>query len=130
MDRVFKPYNVQAISRNIQNVFASGVDALNEPTYHFISLYCGFSAHYNLYGFRNEYRNLPEFAKALLTSELSNDPTELHRRAKHYGTQWFVERYGQPYVDSIVKGMLSIEKAAKVYLANADIANLRHSING
>lgn len=102
------PYNTKAIADNLRLVFTSGdIHKLNQPTYTFISLMSGFIAHYNLYGFQDEYADLRQLATEILQSERDED---------YFATSWFVERYGQAYCDSKVATIKAVHQIAREYL--------------
>lgn len=104
------PYNTKAIADNLRLVFTSGdIRKLNQPTYTFISLMSGFIAHYNLYGFQDEYTDLRQLATEILQSE---------RDEEYYGTQWFIDRYGTEYPASKVATIKAVHQVAKEYLAD------------
>lgn len=111
------PYNVKAIVNNVKLVFKTGnINKLNGPAYHFISLYMGFIAHYDLYRFRKIYENLNLFAKHLLTSECSNDLNYTYKEAiRHLQGNW-KDQGGMVYQKSVGDTMLGIIAVARNYL--------------
>ena len=70
-----------AIAKNIKRVAEEkDINLLNKPAYQFIILKMGFIAHYDIFGFREVYKDLREFFSRLQTSEYSND--------KDYNLRW------------------------------------------
>lgn len=58
------------IVNNVRKVLEQAdIGLLRPQTYHFITLHMGFIAHYNLDGFKAEYRDLRLFCRNLQTSE-------------------------------------------------------------
>jgi hypothetical protein len=106
----WKPYNVDALERNIRQVFQEGdIRLLTKATYNFITLHMGFIAHYDLHGFQCEYGDLELFREKLQTSEYSEDPD--------YNLRWadrcefdrdFVKWYGEAYCRSEAEGIRRI----------------------
>lgn len=113
-----KSYNVRALENNLKLVFRSGnIEKLNKPTYNFITLYMGFIAHYDVYGFRAEYKDLWLLADTLPSGEGWAD-TE---RNLEYADRWendpyFTKLYGRSYVVSVAAGIRALVNVARSYL--------------
>lgn len=61
------------IINNVVNVINSdNVDLLTPASYQFLSLVCGFIAHYNLQGFKETYRNTDKLRRDVLENKSSN----------------------------------------------------------
>ena len=104
-----KPYNSKAILNNIELIFKTGdIEKLNNTTYHFIYLLSGFIAHYNLYGFRDAYRDLRLFAKDLL----SGCDTSAEYRSTE---EWAVKEYGYEYCQSKANAIKGIREIVTKY---------------
>ncbi len=114
-DGKWKPYNVAALEKNINLVFRTGdIRKLNKLTYDFIILHMSFIAHYNLYGFQEEYADLDMFRRALQTSEYSQDPEANLRWADNNESDSdFLRWYGYPYCHSVAEGIRLLVKAAR-----------------
>lgn len=113
------PYNVKAIISNVKLVFkVHDINKLNGPAYHFITLYHGFIAHYDLYGFRQAYSgSLRVFARNLLTSEgYSDDPHYNDMNADKHERGWWKDQGGMLYQKSVADTMRGIIAVAKAYL--------------
>ncbi len=111
----WKPYNVRAITNNVQLVFKSlTITKLNEPAYKFITLHLGFIAHYNLQGFQDVYADLRKFALRLQTSEYSNNSDHNSNEANRQETdKQFAEWYGKAYQKSKAEIMRNIVNLAR-----------------
>jgi hypothetical protein len=118
MNTIWKPYNVRAITNNVKLVFKTGdINKLNGSAYKFIINYHGFIAHYNLGGFRDVYDgHLTGFAKNLLSSEISNNPTYNEMYANSRAAGGYDDQGGKAYQKSIVETMRTIIGYAKIYL--------------
>jgi len=114
----WKPLNTKGILRSVGQVLAKGnMQHLTKDAYHHITLHMGFIAHYDINGFRDVYRNVAEFARRLLTSEMSNDPGYNERGADHYMRDSFFDKsYGQPYCQSVTDCNVGIVRLAKAHL--------------
>jgi len=65
----WKELNTKAIINNLNLVFKTkNIEKLNKPTYEFVMNLSGFIAHYDIYGFREHYRDLRDFIKDLENS--------------------------------------------------------------
>ena len=106
----WKPYNVDALERNVALVFRTGdIQKLNKPTYRFIINHMGFIAHYNLNGFQCEYADLEEFRERLQTSEYSTRlDYNLNWADKYEGDRDFNKWYGPAYCKSVAEGIRHI----------------------
>lgn len=115
--RVWQPYNVQALIRNVELVFKSGhIAKLNKPTYEFITLHMGFIAHYDLAGFQAEYKDLRRFCQNLQTSEYSTDRDHNLKWAVRRETdKFFRDQYGAAYNHSIAQAIRGIIAVARKY---------------
>jgi len=114
----WKPYNVKAIVNNVKLVFKSrNINKLNNPAYHFISLHMGFIAHYSLYGFRDSYEDLEDFAKRLQTSEYSREDYDytLKQAKRQESDSSFDLWYGPAYNKSIAEAIRGIVEVARKY---------------
>ena len=109
------PYNVKAIEQNIRLVMRTGdIKKLNGKTYHFITQHMGFIAHYDLGGFRDEYRNVEELKHKLQTSEMSLDlDYNLRWADKCEMDHQFVQWYGEAYCRSNAEGIRAIVAVAR-----------------
>ena len=108
-------HNVSAIVSNVKLVFKSGdINKLNGTAYRFIITHMGFIAHYDLYGFRDTYQDLNQFAKALQTSEYSESYDYNPRRADEVGAQ--TDEYGPGYNKSVSDTIRGIIAIAQDYL--------------
>jgi hypothetical protein len=64
---------VNGIIRSVKSVFVhDDIEKLTKPAYNFIMLSSGFIAHYDLYGFRMEYRDVYDLAKNLILNHDRN----------------------------------------------------------
>lgn len=64
---------VKSILKSIRLVFERrNIEYLTKPAYHYLYLCYGFVAHFNLDGFRDEYRNIETLREALFTHEAMN----------------------------------------------------------
>ncbi|MCI0560208.1 MAG: hypothetical protein MN733_17105 [Nitrososphaera sp.] len=120
----WKPYNVQAIIRNVELVFkTSSIEKLNQPTYKFITLHMGFIAHYDLYGFQAHYQDLRDFCAKLQTSEYSRDEDYNLREADRYEHR---QEFGAAYNHSISQAIRGLVAVARKYAGkiNAIFAQL------
>lgn len=88
----WSPHNTKAILNNINLVFKSkDINNLNTPAYKFLMNLRGFIAHYNLYGFRGNYKDLRKLIDDL-------DPQFLRADAHRDETDSdFEEMYGKAY---------------------------------
>ena len=76
---------VNGISRSVKSVFThNDIDKLTKPAYNFIMLSIGFIAHYDLYGFREEYRDVQYFAEALIRNQSMNQWRNFHPGERDY----------------------------------------------
>lgn len=118
MNTIWKPYNSKAIISNVNLVFKTkDINKLNGPAYKFISLYHGFIAHYNLYGFRDTYDGkLTAFAKGLLSSEMNRDLSYNEHYATRRAAGGYDDQGGALYQKSVVLTMRGIMNLAKKYL--------------
>lgn len=110
-------YNVKAIVANVERVFKNrDISKLNGPAYKFITLHMGFIAHYSLYGFRDSYQDLEEFARRLQTSEYGGDHEYNLKRAQRQETDSdFAGWYGSAYNKSIAEAVRGIVAVARRY---------------
>ncbi len=111
-------YNVNYIVRNVQSVFRNGnIRMLNKGAYDFIILHMGFIAHYSLGGFQQAYGgNLADFAKALQTSEYSQDVNYNLKQASRQETDRdFDKWYGEARNKSIAEAIRGIVAVARSY---------------
>lgn len=113
--KLWDPVNVKSITNNVALVFRErNIDKLNGTAYHFIILYMGFIAHYDLAGFKAVYGGnrpssphlhwagrkceycdpaaLQQFARNLQTGEITRDPN-----------------WNLTYADTIEKGAPSVK---------------------
>lgn len=115
-DGKWKPYNVNYITGNVNQVFKShNINKLNKGAYDFIIQHMGFIAHYDIQGFRREYADLRQFARLLQTSEYSSDDYNynLHQATRQENNQSFNEEYGPAYNKSVadtIKGIVDISR--------------------
>ena len=73
------------ITSSVRNVMASGdINKLTMIAYRFIMLSSGFIAHYNLWGFREEYRNVTDLKEALLRNQDMNQWSNFRPGARDY----------------------------------------------
>jgi hypothetical protein len=72
----------------------------------------GFIAHYNLYGFQEEYRDLRDFCHKLQTSEYSTDFNYNLTQANRYEHR---TAYGDAYNQSIAQAIRGIVALARRY---------------
>lgn len=71
-----KPLNSKAILKNLELVLkTNNIEKLNGPTYNFLYLMSGFIAHYNINGFKCEYRDLRKLVNDLDSSMDTRDWT-------------------------------------------------------
>lgn len=76
---------VQLIVSSFRKVFKTGdIEHLTKPAYNFIYLASGFIAHYNLYGFQDEYRNVDDLKRAIIANVVSNQWTNFHPGERDY----------------------------------------------
>ena len=102
---------------SIRNVFRhSDINQLTDEAYKLISLHMGFIAHYDLYGFRAVYSNTAEFARKLLTGELTKDTKWNDRNADHIARDYAKEEGRQEYGERTAQAMRCILRAARQYL--------------
>lgn len=67
------PRQEQLIVSSLRKVFKTGnIDELTKAAYDFVMLSSGFIAHYNLYGFREEYRDVNYFRQQILSNQRMN----------------------------------------------------------
>lgn len=67
------PRQEQLIVASVRKVFQTGdIGYLTKQAYNFIMLSNGFIAHYNLYGFIEEYRNIENLRRNILTNRQNN----------------------------------------------------------
>ena len=113
----WKPYNTKFITSNITSVFKNrDIHKLSKAAYQFISLHMGFIAHCNLYGFRDSYQDLEDFAKKLQTSEYSESDHEHNMKwaDKREGGS-FDDQGGHAYNVSIAETIRGIVAVARKY---------------
>jgi len=56
-----------AVIRNFKEVIESrDIDRMNKELYHFLTLYCGFIAHYDIHGFKATYKAPRDFAEVFI----------------------------------------------------------------
>jgi len=122
----FSTTKVRRISKNVRQVFKhSDIRRLNKEAYNLIILHMGFIAHYNLYGFQDEYANVHEFARTLLTSEYSRDPRDTTNRAARIEEQYKHEEGKEVYGKRTAQTIRAIILAARQYM-NGTIQNVIH----
>ena len=67
------PRQAALITASIRKVMTTGdINYLTQIAYKFIMLSSGFIAHYNLYGFRDEYKNVADLKADLLRQQPNN----------------------------------------------------------
>lgn len=67
------PRQEQLIVSSVRRVFQTNeIDNLTKAAYNFLYLSYGFIAHYNLYGFREEYRNVADLKRNILANQGMN----------------------------------------------------------
>lgn len=138
----------KALVRNIKKLAEErNIDFLNKSAYQFITLKMGFIAHYDLYGFREVYRDLREFFLELQTSEYSNSKDYNLREAdrqesdsdfkKWYGeanqknTAWTIReiiRIARNYEKEIDEHFGEKEKEAELKQANVLASKYGYSL--
>lgn len=111
----WKPYNVKALVRNVEQVLKNcDISRLNKTTYGFITQHMGFIAHYNLSGFQAEYEDLRDFCQKLQTGETSFDFDHNLTWADRIETdKQFREWYGQAYNQSraeVIRGIVAVAR--------------------
>lgn len=113
----WKPYNVGAITSNIELIFKKqDISKLNKPTYNFIVSHMGFIAHYSLEGFQQEYKDLRKFIQTLQTSEYSQKLDHNLKEANRLiNDEDFREWYGEDYNKSKSEAIRLIIDIAKRY---------------
>jgi len=109
------PYNVKAITNNINLVFKScDITKLDNIAYTFIVDQMSFIAHYDLYGFRDFYKDLRLFAHKLQASEYSTDINyTLHKANRQKTDSDFSKWYGSLYNESIAETIYNIIDLAR-----------------
>lgn len=76
---------VNGILQSVKRVFAhDDIDKLTKPAYNFIMLSSGFIAHYNLSGFRWEYRHVPTLACDLCRNKQNNQWNNFRQGERDY----------------------------------------------
>lgn len=111
----WKPYNVSAIVRNVEQVFKfQDIRKLHKPAYEFITLHMGFIAHYDLYGFQDVYQDLRDFAVKLQTGEHYGSRDANLYEAKRIETdsdfrEWYGEAYNKSKAETI-RGIVAIAR--------------------
>ena len=107
----WKPVNSKTIIFNINRVFKyQDIDKLSKYTYSFVMNISGFIAHYDLYGFRNNYCNLDKFAQDLYNN---CTPDYAYREGNDKD---FIKWYGKDYCKSKEEAISGIREIAKNYL--------------
>lgn len=100
------------IVNNVVKVFKTGdITNLSQQAYHLITQHMGHIAHFDLWRFQSEYRDLRDLVRSLQTSEYSTDPdynlnyaTELDSR---YATDPSRRGCGQPpEVTATIRGII------------------------
>lgn len=75
----------QLILFSIRKVFKTGdIDYLTKGAYNFLYLSSGFIAHYNIYGFREEYRDVDYFRRRILDNQPVNQWNNFHPGDRDY----------------------------------------------
>jgi len=127
----FPESKVARIIKNVEAVLKSeDADRLSDEAYKFISLKMGFIAHYNLFGFRDVYRNnIREFAEGLLCGEghihgnmagLTDVAPNEHEADRMVQDKFFTDSYGSEYCQRSAEALRGICKAARVYLREGE----------
>lgn len=77
--------SVNGIIRSVKSVFVhEDISYLTKNAYRFILLGSGFIAHYNVYGFRDVYRNVGDLAERLLSHQRQNQWANFHPGERDY----------------------------------------------
>jgi len=96
----WKPVNSKAIISNIGQIFKTNdITELNKPTYEFVMNLSGFIAHYNLYGFQENYSDLRSFADDLL-SACTEETADREANDSDFN-RWYGHAYCQSKADAI-----------------------------
>jgi len=107
-------YNSKAIASNLNLVFKTkNIEKLNKPTYNFLMLMSGFIAHYNLYGFMDEYQNVEDLARDIYKSWDT-------KRPDYWVEDFFVKKYGIEYCQSKTDTIKAILEVTKNYYLPLD----------
>jgi len=107
-----KPYDVKNILSNIELVLkTANIEKLSKKSYGFISIMCGFIAHYDLSGFQAHYAELQDLIEKLkgsLPIEKDTCLRDVNDKPKYNG-------YGLPYCQSKLDIVEGIEKLVAKY---------------
>ena len=107
----WKPVNSKAIISNIGQIFKTNdITKLNKPTYEFVMNLSGFIAHYNLYGFQENYSDLRSFADDLLSA--CTEGTADREANDSDFNRWYGHAYCQSKADAI-NGIREVVLAAQ-----------------
>ena len=79
------PRQEQLIVASVRKVLQTGdIEYLTKQAYDFIMLSSGFIAHYNLYGFMEEYRDVEKLRRELLANQRHNQWFNFNSSDKDY----------------------------------------------
>jgi hypothetical protein len=107
------PINSPSVLRNIALVLrANDIDKLNGTGYNFLYLMQGFIAHYDLYGFRDSYRNVADLARDIKESADLSD-------AERYITDSFLTGKDAAYYRSKYDTLVGLRELVAAYTAPA-----------
>ena len=90
-----------AVIRNFKEVIeSSDIDRMNKELYHFLTLYCGFIAHYDINGFKATYKAPRDFAEVFIR--------HFDREHRYYNRTYACHQ--EPYKDTgLTKAEIKIE---------------------
>jgi hypothetical protein len=112
----YAPVPKDNILRSIESVLKNkDIDKLTKEAYNFLYLMSGFIAHYDLYGFRSNYRDLRYLVDDILHSADCIDPERMIQ------DKWFAEQYGEIYCKSKVETFKGIANLANQYFNEVEM---------
>ena len=107
MVREYDTLNLPTVLKNFEKVLVEKDSSLiGKQLYEVLHLYCGFIAHYNIHGFREEYSDLRRLISHLLREDVFGLDFFINKQSSYlYDT-----KYRGRYVADFVKGILDLAR--------------------